>query len=423
MNTKRAVDVNGYVEIRDNPISKIGIFPYLGSSIGAEDPDKVYMVLRPEEELSSKETIESLKLNPWIDDHEMLGSELEGYTPAEDKGVHGVTGQEVYYKDGYLYANLKLFSESQADLIEDGKKELSWGYRCKYDFTPGTLDGESYDVVQRTIRGNHLASVEEGRMGPDVAVLDHNDIMLDDVSTVFTIDSKDLIGVEAMNKKQRLALKRKKAISTATTAMDAAVKESGMDMPDGMEMMMKMMPMMMSAMMEAMGGMGGGAMDEEEPNAEDEFKPKEKDAAEDEYDADAEDEAEAEDKKDGMDAAESVALRAQLKTAQDSIEDLRTNGIKSLLGEVSKRDAMANAASAHIGTFDCADKTLKETAIYVGEKLGLDCGEADAIASVNAALKVMGNTPGVIASGMDSADNSKLKEGDSFFNNLGKEKV
>jgi hypothetical protein len=36
--------------------------------------------------------------------------------------------------------------------------------------------------VQREIRGNHLALVENGRMGPDVAVLDH---------LTFTIDSKE----------------------------------------------------------------------------------------------------------------------------------------------------------------------------------------------------------------------------------------
>ena len=411
MSSKRNYDVNGYVEIRDNPISKIGIFPYLGSSIGAEDPDRIYNVLRPEEELSSEETLESLKLNPWVDDHEMLGSEGEGCTPAEDKGIHGVTGEEVYYEDGYLYANLKLFSESQADLIESGKKELSWGYRCNYDFTPGKLNGESYDVVQRNIRGNHLASVDEGRMGPEVAVLDQKDIMVNDKHTVFTIDRNDIKEIE-MTDKKKTDLKQD-GIKAAQDAMDAGMKESGMDMPEGMEMMMKMLPAMMSAMMETMGGGmdKDEAEDEAESEGEDEFEKKD----------DAEDESEEKEK--GMDAAESVALRAQLKTAQDSIEDMKTNGLKSLLGEVSKRDAMAQAASAHIGTFDCADKTLKETAIYVGGKLGLDCSEADAIASVNAALKVMGTT-GVshVVSSMDSADNTKLKEGNSFFDNLGKEK-
>ena len=75
-------DENGFVYVEKRPISKVGVFEYLGSSIGAEDPDRIYKVYRPAEELSSQDTIESFKLVPWIDDHEMLGTDA---TPAEEK--------------------------------------------------------------------------------------------------------------------------------------------------------------------------------------------------------------------------------------------------------------------------------------------------------------------------------------------------
>ena len=104
--TKRKYDVNGWPEIKDNPISKVGVFPYLGSSIGAPDPNKIYMVYRSEQALSSPEAIESFKLVPWVDDHTMLGALEEGFTPAERKGIHGVTGEDVYFSEGTLYANL-----------------------------------------------------------------------------------------------------------------------------------------------------------------------------------------------------------------------------------------------------------------------------------------------------------------------------
>ncbi|MBG3014860.1 DUF2213 domain-containing protein, partial [Proteus mirabilis] len=68
--------------------------------------------------------------------------------------------------------------------IEGGKIELSPGYRCIYDFTPGEFNGERYDAIQRHIRANHLALVDEGRTGADVAVQDHS---------VITIDTKELI--------------------------------------------------------------------------------------------------------------------------------------------------------------------------------------------------------------------------------------
>ena len=37
-------DYNGYVSVNRRPISKAGIFEYLGSSIGAEDTNKIYKV-------------------------------------------------------------------------------------------------------------------------------------------------------------------------------------------------------------------------------------------------------------------------------------------------------------------------------------------------------------------------------------------
>ena len=110
--TKRSEeDINGYVEIIDNPISKVGVFQYSGAQIddGVAQSNKIYNVYRPEEELNNQECISSFKLVPWTDDHEMLGSYDKGLMPADQKGVHGVTGENVYYdkSDGYLKSNLK----------------------------------------------------------------------------------------------------------------------------------------------------------------------------------------------------------------------------------------------------------------------------------------------------------------------------
>ena len=173
--SSREPDINGWAEIKGNPISKVGVFPYLGKDIYPDlEPNKLYNVFRPETEFSNAETIESFKLLPWTDEHAMLGSEDEGMLPAEKKGIHGVIGEDVYFEDGYLKATLKIFSDKLANLIEAGKKELSIGYRCLYDMVSGVYDGVKYDAIQRNIRGNHLALVGEGRSGHDVAVLDQN---------------------------------------------------------------------------------------------------------------------------------------------------------------------------------------------------------------------------------------------------------
>lgn len=44
----KQIDHNGFWHIEDNPISKEGVFPYLGRQISPNlEPEKIYMVYRP----------------------------------------------------------------------------------------------------------------------------------------------------------------------------------------------------------------------------------------------------------------------------------------------------------------------------------------------------------------------------------------
>lgn len=189
--TNRQYDINGFLFVKDNPISKVGVFEYSGASIPGADHDKTYYVYRPEEELSDPDCLDSFKLQPFTDEHEMLGN---GATPAEEKGVDGTIGEQVYFEYPYIKANLKVFSEKTKSLINKGKDELSCGYRCIYEKASGVFEGQSYDYIQRKIRGNHLALVGEGRMGADVAVLDH---------FKFTVDSKEIIEMAENNSTEK----------------------------------------------------------------------------------------------------------------------------------------------------------------------------------------------------------------------------
>ena len=225
-------DQNGYITFNDNPISKSGVFPYLGSSIDPDgskglDPDTVYNVYRPESELNNPETIESFKLSPWIPGHEMLGTD---FTPAEDVGVQGVTGERVYFKNGTLYSNLRMFGDSLKAAIRAGLKELSCGFRCAWDIVSGvTPDGVHYDVIQREIRGNHLASVPEGRMGSDVSVamdravfaLDNLDIELKPDGGTMTLEEMMAKIKEAQPAKQEL----EKFLAEATALLNGGSSE------------------------------------------------------------------------------------------------------------------------------------------------------------------------------------------------------
>lgn len=327
--TARLPDTNGWPEIKGNPLSKVGVFPYSGRSIGADDPDKVYNVYRPEEELSNPETLDSFKLIPFVDDHTMLG-DGNGLTPAEQKGVQGIIGEDVYFKDGVVYGNLKIFSEYAKSIIDAGKKELSAGYRCVYEKASGIWNGIAYDYIQRSIRGNHLALVTEGRMGPDVAVLDH---------LTFTFDAKELLMTDktAEGAKAAMDARLAKALDWIDTQMekDAAEEEEKKK----------------------------AAEDKAVKDAAEEEEKKKKEAEDADEDKD--------DKKDGMDAA---SVKILVKTAIDeALSGARTSIIKDGMNEVSARNALANDLSTHIGTFDHANMTLNEVAKYGVDKLEITC--------------------------------------------------
>lgn len=193
---KKEEDVNGFWLIPDNPMTKIGVFPYLGRQISAElEPDRIYQVLRPKEELTRPETLESLKLIPLINDHTMIGTQA-GMKPAEEVGVEGTTGTNVKVSGRLLTNDLKCYTENIKELISSGKKDLSMGYRCRYELTSGEFEGVHYDAIQRDIIFNHIALVDEGRMGSDVRVMDS-----------FTFDSiRDL----TKNKENNMADEEKK---------------------------------------------------------------------------------------------------------------------------------------------------------------------------------------------------------------------
>ena len=170
----KTVDKSGFWFIPHNPISKVGVFDYLGSSISDEcEPNKVYKVFRSGETLLQSVPTWDNPPKPFINDHEMLG---EGFTEVDDRPVQGVITNP-QYEDGVLYADITVYSEKLKEAIENGKKELSLGYFCKFDKKSGVYDGVAYDYEQVDMVGNHIALVNAGRCGSDVKVFDHKCVM------------------------------------------------------------------------------------------------------------------------------------------------------------------------------------------------------------------------------------------------------
>lgn len=381
--SNRNYDINGWAEIKGNPLSKVGVFPYSGAQISEElDPDRIYNVYRPAEELNSPDTINSFKLIPWTDDHTMLGKSDEGLTPAELKGVHGVIGEDVYFEDGYLKGNLKIFSDELADLIESGKKELSIGYRCLYEPETGVYNGVSYDFVQRQIRGNHLALVEEGRSGHDVCVLDR---------MKFTIDAKEIKKMTDLKQPEFEREKEDDKKGDLSKPMD----QDHMSIEEAREHMKKL-----AAYLQQESETKDEDEDKDVPGELDKMDIKEAREIFEKISHYLDRMAESEDEIEPKDFVNKANVTDEDKDEDnDNIKvEIKDKGMdmKLMLKEISSRDTLASKLAAHIGTFDHKEKTLKEVAEYGVKKLGITCPkghEESAIKGYLAAAKtsVMAN--------------------------------
>lgn len=174
MATARKIDDNGFLFIKGCPISSFGIFDYGAGQLGLPgDPNRIVKVYRPESAVNDPEAIDSFKNVPFIVDHEMLsGFDNDDSAEApEDKGVDGVLTANVYYEAPWMRGDLKVFSRKAQRALKGGKKDLSLGYSCDFELTPGVFDGQPYEVIQTNLRGNHIALVDEGRV-PGARVLD-----------------------------------------------------------------------------------------------------------------------------------------------------------------------------------------------------------------------------------------------------------
>jgi hypothetical protein len=82
----------------------------------------------------------------------------------------GASGTHVVYDNGFVHGTVVLTDREAIEAVKCGDAtELSVGYRCEYDATPGVApDGTRYDGVQRAISGNHHAITCKGRAGSEV---------------------------------------------------------------------------------------------------------------------------------------------------------------------------------------------------------------------------------------------------------------
>lgn len=167
---------DGYL-VADVRVARTGIQEYLGIEV---DPDgslglrdrAVVRVYRPEDEVFSEDSMHSYAYRPVTNDHPSEAVTADNWKQL----AVGQTDGKVVRSGDWVQVPMVLMDAAMISQVEGGKRQLSMGYRCTLDATPGTTpDGVQYDAVQRGLRMNHLAVVTAARAGADARIGDTTD--------------------------------------------------------------------------------------------------------------------------------------------------------------------------------------------------------------------------------------------------------
>lgn len=159
--------------------TRAGVFPYRDKAGG------IRWELRPPEEVGAPESLASLARKPITDQHP------DEPVDASNVDVHGagiVDPEVVWEKDfanGYVKIRGTVTRKSAVDSIKGGRRELSCGYTAEIEERSGVWTDASgvqhkFDAIQRNIRYNHLALVDQGRAGPLARLRADSDAVLVD---------------------------------------------------------------------------------------------------------------------------------------------------------------------------------------------------------------------------------------------------
>lgn len=148
-------------------LTRTGVFEYRRAD------GTVHRELRLPEEVFRPDSLASIGMAPITDEHP-----AEGFvTPTNAKALSvGHLGEDVR-QDGDVVRAVALITHADAIAkVKAGRRQLSLGYVCELDPTPGEWQGQRYDAIQRAIVVNHCALVDRARAGPVAALkLDSED--------------------------------------------------------------------------------------------------------------------------------------------------------------------------------------------------------------------------------------------------------
>ena len=155
MPLKAERDDNGFL-VAPAAFTRVGVFYYIN------DDGSVRAELRLAEEVFADATLNSMKMLPVTNDHPP-----EMVNPQNAKKYQVGFSSETITRDGGIAKGyIKVTDGAAINAVESGDKvELSCGYVADLEFVEGVWEGIRYDAIQRNIRYNHIAIVQNGRAG------------------------------------------------------------------------------------------------------------------------------------------------------------------------------------------------------------------------------------------------------------------
>jgi hypothetical protein len=161
------VTADGYLTATPR-VARTGIQLYLGSEVGVADK-QVVRIYRPPEEVFNTDSMHTFAHKPMTDDHPPQPVTSKNWKQFS----RGQVGDEVARDGEFIRVPMVLMDHGLVTKVQNGKAELSVGYTCDLEMTPGiTADGQEYDGIQKNIRVNHIAVVDQGRAGKQARIGD-----------------------------------------------------------------------------------------------------------------------------------------------------------------------------------------------------------------------------------------------------------
>jgi hypothetical protein len=203
----------------DAALTRTGVFVYF-------EGGREIREYRPPDEVFNADSLATLADAPVTLEHPPGEVTPENY----QKYAVGLVSGEARQDGELVTARLVVQDARTLAAIEAGTREVSCGYHCKLDNTPGVSPaGEPFDRVQRSIQYNHVAIVKRGRAGSTVALrLDAEGNQIpSEVSTVTEQEIAALRAQLAEKDAQISALTARADVAESrasdTSALDAAV--------------------------------------------------------------------------------------------------------------------------------------------------------------------------------------------------------